>query len=373
LNRHGLPLLSVELIPKPVFGENLRNRLTRSEWEKCKKFARAASGDVCGICGGVGVKGRLDCHERWDWLKDGELHVQKLVGLIALCPRCHSAKHYGRTQIMGYASDAEEQLKKVNGWAKQLNDHLLAARDQWLERNAHDWKLDLDWLPATLGIIPGPARETEFSAQPPTAEAPAVAVPAHAFSTVGQLKQAQATLTDLQEQLKQARYRAKCAESWKEKITDPEAGEQRLAEAVAEAKDAANAVRRQKAAVKRLAENLDREQKRERTLKRAQKTWPQYTRDEIDLADNAARTIGTTRAVILRDYVPVTRQQMAAERGMTVEAWVESSFALERFQDAMALREAREVGPDVPLDEKTAADLDIVLATPDPISPSGGH
>ncbi|NSX36466.1 hypothetical protein HTS88_08590 [Pseudarthrobacter oxydans] len=58
---------------------------------------------------------------------------------------------------------------------------------------------------------------------------------------------------------------------------------------------------------------------------------------------------------------------------MTVEAWVESSFALERFQDAMALREARELGPDVPLDEKTAADLDIVLATPDPISPSGGH
>lgn len=39
----------------------------------------------------------------------------------------------------------------------------------------------------------------------------------------------------------------------------------------------------------------------------------------------------------------------------------------------MALREAREVGPDVPLDEKTAADLDIVLATPDPISASDGH
>jgi hypothetical protein len=363
--REDLPLLSVELIPKPLFGENLRNRLTRSQWEKCKKFAKEASDSVCGVCGGVGTKGRVDCHERWEWIEDAGLHVQKLIGLIALCPRCHGAKHYGRTQMMGYADDANDQLMKVNGWSlEELNDHLMAARDQWLERSAHDWKLDLDWLPGTLGIIPGPPRETQFSAHPPATETP-VPRPALPLSTVGRLKQAESTLSDLQELLKQARYRVKYAEFWKTKISVPEAGEQRLAEAVAEAKEVTKSVRRQKATVKRLAEDLQQEQKRARTLKRAQKTWPLFTRDEIEVADEAAKTIGTTRARILRDFVPVSRQKQAAERGMTVEAWVESLFALERFQDAMALREGRGDGLDVPFDEQTTADFEIIRATPD--------
>lgn len=366
MSSNDVPLLSVEMIPKPLFGENLRNRLTRAQWEKCKKSAKEASAGLCGVCGGAGAKGRLDCHERWEWIEDGEVHVQRLVGFIALCPHCHGAKHYGRTQVMGYAEDANEQLKKVNGWSEEeLTAHLQAARDQWLRRSAHEWTLNLDWLPATLGIIPGHRRETEFSAHPPTTEIPAI-VPAMPFSTAGQLKQAEAKLSRLQELLKQARYRVKYAEFWKTKITDPEAGDQAIAAANAEAKGLTNSVRRQKTAVKRLSETLDREQKKLRTLKRAQKIWPQYTRAEIELADEAAKAIGSTRAVILRDYVPVSRQERAAERGMTVEAWVKSSFALERFQDAMARREGRGDGQDVPFDEQTAADLKIVLATPDP-------
>lgn len=325
------------------------------------------------MCGGAGAKGRVDCHERWEWLEDGKVHVQKLIGLIALCPRCHGATHYGRTQMMGYASDADEQLMKVNGWSEEeLSDHLTAARDQWLERSAHDWKLDLDWLPATLGIIPGPPREIEVSAVAPTAET-AVPVPGQPISTVGQLKEAEATLSRLQELLKQARYRVKYAEFWKTKITVPEAGEQRLTEAIAETKELSNSVRRQKNAVKRLAESLERERTRAKSLKRAQKAWPQFTRAEIELADEAAKSIGTTRARILRDFIPVTRQEQAAKRGMTTEAWVESSFALERFQDAMALREGRGDGPDVPFDEQTAADLEIILATPDPFEDGKGQ
>lgn len=368
-----LPLLSVELIPKPLFGENLRNRLTGGQWEKCKKFAKEASDGVCGVCGGVGAKGRVDCHERWEWIEDAELHVQKLVGLIALCPRCHGAKHYGRTQMMGYADDARDQLMKVNGWSlEELNDHLMAARDQWLERNTHEWTLDLDWLPATLGITPGPPKETIFSA-PPSAEPPAK-VPAEPLSTAEHLHQVQEELVHLREQLKQARYRVNYAEFWKKKVTVPEAGEQRSAEAVAEAKEAAQLVRAHRALADELTEQLKRERNAARTAKRyAKKAVPGWTRFEIELANETAKAIKTTRAAILRDYVPVSREQHAAERGMTVEAWVEFLFARERLVDAMELRAIRGEGQDVPFDEQTAADLEIFLATPDPFEEGTGQ
>lgn len=364
--REDLPLLTVELIPKPLFGENLRNRLTRTEWEKCKKFAREASGGVCGVCGGVGAKGRIDCHERWEWIEDEEPHVQKLIGLIALCPRCHGAKHYGRTQMMGYGDDADEQLMKVNGWSEEeLNDQLLAAKVQWLERSTHDWILDVSWLPSTLGITPGPPRETIFSARRPTEP---LDVPDEPLSTAQRLKEVEEELSHLQEQLKQARYRVKYAETWKTKITVPEAGEQRAAEAVAEAKVTAQLVRKHKALANDLTAKLKRERNAERTAKRwAKQAVPGWTREEIAFANIAAKALKTTRAVILRDYLPVTRQEQAAERGITVEAWVQSLLALERFEDSMTLRAMRGDGQDVPYDEQTAADLEIILATPDPI------
>lgn len=160
------PRLSLELIPKTVFGENLRNRLTATHWNKCKTFAKDQSGGVCALCGNVGSKGRVECHERWEWIETEDAHVQKLVGLIALCPRCHSAKHYGRAQIMGFADDANEQLLTVNGWSMaELNSHILAAAKQWMERSEHQWELDLNWLPENLGITPGPPKESKYSKQ----------------------------------------------------------------------------------------------------------------------------------------------------------------------------------------------------------------
>ncbi len=275
-------LLSLELIPRTVFGENLRNRLTWSQWETCKKFAKEASAGVCSACGGAGAKGRVDCHERWEWIEDGELHVQRLVGLVALCPRCHTAKHYGRAQMMGYANDANDQLMKVNGWsAEELKDHLMAARDQWLERSIHEWTLDFGWLSATLGIAPGTPRETEFSAL--RSATPPAEVPAAALSTAEHLKQVEEELVHLREQLKQARYRVKYAETWKTKITVPEAGEQSLAQAVAEAKETTKLVRNHKALTDQLTEQLKRERNAARAAKRlAKEAVPGRAHDEIE-------------------------------------------------------------------------------------------
>ena len=158
------PLLSLELIPKTVFGENLRNRLTATQWDKCKKFAKDQSNGVCALCGNVGAKGRVECHELWEWTETKDVHIQRLVGLIALCPRCHSAKHYGRAQLMGFADDANEQLLDVNGWTRaELKSHILTATAEWIERSRHEWQLDLDWLPQNLGITAGPPRESQYS------------------------------------------------------------------------------------------------------------------------------------------------------------------------------------------------------------------
>ncbi|WP_248761305.1 hypothetical protein [Pseudarthrobacter sp. SSS035] len=184
--------------------------------------------------------------------------------------------------MMGYANDANDQLMKVNGWsAEELKDHLMAARDQWLERSIHEWTLDFGWLSATLGIAPGTPRETEFSAL--RSATPPAEVPAAALSTAEHLKQVEEELVHLREQLKQARYRVKYAETWKTKITVPEAGEQSLAQAVAEAKETTKLVRNHKALTDQLTEQLKRERNAARAAKRlAKEAVPGRAHDEIE-------------------------------------------------------------------------------------------
>lgn len=144
--------LRIELVPSTCWYTNVRSNVSRRDWEKCKQFVKQRSGDRCEICGGRGSRWPVECHEIWDY--DDERSIQTLVGLIALCPRCHEVKHIGRASVVGTLDRALVHLARVNEWpmlkARKAYDIALQI---WEIRSQYQWELDITFL-EMLGISP---------------------------------------------------------------------------------------------------------------------------------------------------------------------------------------------------------------------------
>ncbi len=137
--------LTSELVPKTAWYSNVRSNVPRSEWDVIRKKVYAAAGHVCEICGDVGKKHPVECHEVWEY--DDVTHIQKLARMVALCPACHSVKHLGRARIVGIYHIALQQLMKVNGWTYQdAEEYAAGVFIEYKERSKHNWKLNLDAL-----------------------------------------------------------------------------------------------------------------------------------------------------------------------------------------------------------------------------------
>jgi hypothetical protein len=81
------------------------------------------------------------------WQYDDEQRVQKLIGLIALCPACHEAKHAGLAKIRGRSDKVIAHLMAVNEWSmQQAKIHLAQAFATHSRRSEEDWTQDLSWL-----------------------------------------------------------------------------------------------------------------------------------------------------------------------------------------------------------------------------------
>lgn len=137
--------LAVDLVPASQWGDNLRSRLRPSAWDRLRRACYEAAGNKCEVCGGKGRKWPVEAHERWEY--DTEARVQKLVGLIALCPTCHLVKHMGRAFATGQGARAVKHLRKVNGWSEQeCAAYLDAVWAEWEERSRHEWTLDISFV-----------------------------------------------------------------------------------------------------------------------------------------------------------------------------------------------------------------------------------
>jgi len=140
-------LLEVELVPATVWGANLRSILKPAEWDRLRKAVYERAGHRCEICGGKGRKHPVEAHEKWEY--DDTAHVQKLVGIEALCPDCHGVKHIGRLSMTGEAAFTRglRHLAKVNGWPlKEAREYVSVAFLDWQTRSEHPWTLDISWL-----------------------------------------------------------------------------------------------------------------------------------------------------------------------------------------------------------------------------------
>lgn len=137
--------LECELVPATCWFSNVRSAVSRAQWDKIRKQVYAQAWDVCQICGGVGPKHPVEAHEIWSY--DDHNQIQKLVGMIALCPDCHQVKHFGFAQSQGKGELAMQHLMKVNKLTKkQAIKYLNGVMEQWVERSKKNWKLDISHL-----------------------------------------------------------------------------------------------------------------------------------------------------------------------------------------------------------------------------------
>lgn len=141
--------LDFELVPDSCWYSNLRSILSPAQWNVVRREAYARANGRCMICGKV--TNRLEAHERWEY--DECTHTQKLSDVVALCHRCHSVIHIGRTQLTGGEREAEEWFMKVNECTyAEYRAALGRANERHRRLNlVPEWKLDLSYLKKFCG------------------------------------------------------------------------------------------------------------------------------------------------------------------------------------------------------------------------------
>ena len=139
------PRLTIELVPSTSWFTNVRSLVSPEEWDRLRRATYRAAGHRCEICGGRGPQWPVECHEIWEY--DERKHIQRLTGLIALCPSCHQVKHFGLARVNGKQEEAGRWLMHVNGWTRrQAYDYVQAAFALWEERSRVPWEVDISWL-----------------------------------------------------------------------------------------------------------------------------------------------------------------------------------------------------------------------------------
>jgi len=137
--------LTIELVPKTAWYSNVRDILSKAQWDAVRKQVYSAAYDLCQICGGVGPKHPVEAHEIWSY--DEASGIQKLEKILALCPACHQVKHIGLAQIQGKFEKAVLHFMKINEVARSAALAYISAQFKiWEERSKLEWKLDITEL-----------------------------------------------------------------------------------------------------------------------------------------------------------------------------------------------------------------------------------
>jgi hypothetical protein len=139
------PKLTIELVPKSSWYDNVRSNVSKSTWDRIRKLVYLKANYVCEICGEKGKRHPVECHEVWEY--DLNTCTQKLIRLIALCPDCHSVKHIGRAYACGGYHAALRHLCKVNNWSKATaNKYVHQQFAVWSLYSQFEWDVDTDAL-----------------------------------------------------------------------------------------------------------------------------------------------------------------------------------------------------------------------------------
>jgi len=141
--------LTIELVPKTAWYNNLRSQFTKEQWDFIRKYAYKRAGYKCEICGDTGDNHPIEAHEEWHY--NDKNHTMTLDKVTALCPACHQVKHIGLAKKRGKLDEAIEHFIKVNGCTKEFAITYINVRiGLWKERSKSSWTLDIkkqqDWI-----------------------------------------------------------------------------------------------------------------------------------------------------------------------------------------------------------------------------------
>jgi len=129
--------LDFNFIPQSAIAINLRGKLTQEAWEIIRKTIYAIAGYRCEICD---AKGKLTCHEEWDFGPDG---IMRLKDLQCLCELCHHIKHLN---MFGHRRELLAHYFEVNRITNKREFQLAEARAlKTLEELEHveQWQMEL--------------------------------------------------------------------------------------------------------------------------------------------------------------------------------------------------------------------------------------
>jgi hypothetical protein len=144
-------LIKPHMVPQTSWGKNLRTAIGKAEWDRVRKHAYAEAGNRCIVCGERGPQWPVEADE--DWKYDSATGVQTLLGVIVLCPPCHSVRHWGLTMAQGDAEDAIAHMVRINAWSeKQAWKSADDAMELWQDRSRRTWHIDYSWVQRTHGI-----------------------------------------------------------------------------------------------------------------------------------------------------------------------------------------------------------------------------
>ena len=137
--------LTIELVPRPLWGKSIYNCLSREEWSFLRRKIIHERGHKCEICSST--EGPLSLHEIWQY--DDERKIQRFVGFRLLCSFCHSIKHFGRSQTLAREGKLDlnkliEHFCKVNNCSiEEFKKHYNEVWDCWEQRSSFEWKQDI--------------------------------------------------------------------------------------------------------------------------------------------------------------------------------------------------------------------------------------
>ena len=138
-------MLTPALVPRPLWGRSVYNRLPRKQWESLRRTVLEVAANTCTHCAEQ-YDSHMVCHEVWTY--DDVKHVATLTAFEIVCRDCDSVLHLGKSLLIGAkkhdegsaerGDQAVKQLMKVSGITKrQANTLIDDAFGRWMDRSKH--------------------------------------------------------------------------------------------------------------------------------------------------------------------------------------------------------------------------------------------
>jgi hypothetical protein len=167
--------LRLELVPKPLYGRNLRSEtegIGRARWKRLRLQAIEACGGKCIICEGTD---KLHGHEVWKYDEKKTVGTVTLLKVDAVCRTCHNISHWGNTSLMISAGLMKREthllfrrhFRRINRCRQaEFDRHILSSFAEWRRRSKKKWKVDWGpFAPLVAEAVASRARRRERNAE----------------------------------------------------------------------------------------------------------------------------------------------------------------------------------------------------------------